>query len=120
MATLNLRRFEVQARLGLYLSLLAALPMLVAAWLVISRFQRDLGQIVYGSGGKFLLAFFGMLLASMLPALIGFGLGLSSAGQRRNDASKQSWLGFFLGGTVLTIDLILVLAFLMLRFKLPT
>lgn len=116
----NLRRFDVQARLGFYLSLAALPPMFVAAFLAINRFRPDLGQIVYGSGGKFLPAYFGMLLASMLPALVGFALGLNSAGQRRNDASRQSWIGFFLGGAVLTIDVILVLAFMMLRFKLPT
>ena len=120
MVQINLRRFEVQARLGLYLSIAAALPLLVAGYLVVKRFKPELGQIVYGSGGKFLPAFFGMVLISMVPSFVGFVLGLNSAGQRRNEASNQAWLGFFVGGTVLTLNIILVLAFLMLRFKLTT
>lgn len=120
MAQINLRRFEVQARVGMALSIISAVPMLFAAYLVFTRFKPELGQIVYGSGGKFLPAFFGMVVASLLPAFIGFVLGLNSAGQRRNEASRQSWLGFFLGGAILTLDIILVLAFLLLRFNLPT
>jgi len=120
MASINFRRFEVQARLGLYLAVAAAVPFLVAAYLVVTRFKPELGQIVYGSGGKFLPAFFGMVIASMLPSFVGFALGLNSAGQRRNEATSQAWLGFFIGGVILTLNIILVLAFMMLRFKLPT
>ena len=115
----RLRRYDVQAGYAPVLSLVSVIPFLVAAGLAFRNYHSDLGQIVYGSRGVFLPLYAGCLLLSMMPAALGFLLGWSSAGQRRNDRPTRSWIGFFVGGGVLTFDLILAVAFLMLRLEQP-
>jgi len=115
----NLRRHDVQARYAFVLVMLSLPPCASALWLGWTRFDATLGRIIYGAGGRFLPAFMGCVLMSIAPAALGFILGISSAGQRRNDQSGRSWLAFFLGGTVLTVDLILLIAFYMLRLARP-
>lgn len=117
MGSASLRRYDTQATLGFVLSVASALPFLCAAYLALGRYNSELGQIVYGSRGRFVLAFMVCVVASMLPAAAACLLGLSSAGQRRNDKPARSWLSFFLGGGILTLDIILLLAFLILRFE---
>lgn len=112
-----LRKFEVQARYAMVLALGSVAPCAFALFLGWTRFDLTLGRIVYGSQGKFVIAFVGCVLLSLAPGALAFVLGLNSAGQKRNDRSGQSWLGFFLGGLVLTADLILLIAFYMLRLK---
>ena len=58
-----------------------------------------------------------MVLCSSLPAFVGFVLGWNSAGQRRNDKPMRSWVGFFVGGGVVTLDVVLMLAFYLLRLQ---
>lgn len=113
----GLRRFEVQAGVALTLALVSLLPFLAAAWLVASRYHADLRLIIYGADGRFVPALLVCLLASMVPAGCALLLGWNSAGQRRNDKPARSWVGFFVGGGVLTFDVILLLAFVMLRMK---
>lgn len=119
MAFAGLRRFDVQANYALGLALGSVVPLLGAISLAIKNYNPDVGQIIYGSKGSFVIAYFGCVLASALSAGVGFFFGLNSAGQRRNDKPARSWAGFFLGGSVLTADIILTLAFLILRFKQP-
>ncbi len=92
--------------------------MAVAAWLARRNYNDQLGRIVFGSDGFFLLTFAGCVLVSMIIASIGFALGWNSAGQARNNRSAASWAGFFLSGAVLSANIILVLALYMLRLKL--
>ncbi len=113
----RLRRYDVQAGVAAGLSIASTVPFLGALWLVVTRYDGTLGQIVYGSQGRFLLAFVGCVLLSSAPGAVAFLLGWNSAGQRRNDKSTRSWIGFFLGGAVVTSNLILLIAFFMLRFE---
>ena len=115
----RLRRFDVQADFAIATAFVAALPCLAALGLAFRNFQREWGQIVYGAKGFFLPAFLGCLVLSILLGAVAFALGLNSAGHRRNDKQARSWAGFFVGGTVLTADLILLIAFFMLRFESP-
>ena len=115
----HLRRYDVQASYACVLSTVSAVPLLGAAALAFRNYHHDLGQIIYGSKGFFLPAFGGCLLLSMVPAAIGMLLGWSSAGQRRNDKPMHSWIGFFVGGGILTFDLILLIAFWMLHLQQP-
>jgi len=113
----SLRKYEVQARYSAALAVCSLAPCAFALLLVWKRFDLTLGRIVYGAQGRFVLAFAGCVLASLAASALGFVLGWNSAGQRRNEKSARSWAGFFIGGGVLTLDLILLIAFYMLRLK---
>lgn len=117
MAKGRLRRYDVQADYAFVLSLLSIVPFILAAVLAIRNYDGVIGKIVYGSNSLFVPAFGACLLFSMIPAGIGSILGWNSAGQRRNDNSARSWSGFFVGGFILTFDLILAIAFFMLRLS---
>ena len=120
MARASLRRYDVQAVYALILSAAAVVPCLGAAALFYKDFHFDVGQIIYQEGSKFLPAYLGTIAISGLLGVIGFLLGWSSAGQRRNPRQTWSWVGFFLGGFVTTADLILLVAFVLLRLQTPT
>jgi len=115
----SLRRYDVQAKYACTLSLLSIAPFICAVAVAYRNYDHDLGQIIYGSKGFLLPAFGGCVLLSMVPGAIGFVLGWSSAGQHRNDKPARSWIGFFVGGAILTFNLILLIAFLMLRLEKP-
>ncbi|MHC4696488.1 MAG: hypothetical protein ACYTFA_07095 [Planctomycetota bacterium] len=111
----RLRRYDVQAKYACTLSFVSIAPFFAAMWLVQRNVHWDLRQIIYSSDGLFQPAFVVCILASMAPAALAVILGWSSAGQRRNDRPARSWIGFFLGGSILTFDMILAIAFFMLR-----
>lgn len=113
----QLRRYDQQARWSAWLAGGSILPFLAGAYLILSRYESVLGRIVYGAGGNFVAAFAVTVLVSLAIAAAGAMLGLSSAGQRRNDKSALSWFGFLLGGLIATLDLVLLLAFAMLRLQ---
>ena len=119
MASGSLRRFDVQANYAMILALVSAVPGLGAIVLAVRNYNGELGQIVYGEGGFFVPSFLGCAFVSAGAAALAAGLGLSSAGQRRNERQRRSWIGFFLGSGVLTLDIILLIAFMMLRLKNP-
>ncbi len=111
----HLRRYDVQADYACVLSLISVVPFLGGVALVLRNYHHELGQIIYGSKGLYLPVFLGCLFFSTVPSAIGFLLGWNSAGQRRNNKPRRSWIGFFLGGSILTLELILFIAFYMLR-----
>ncbi len=113
----HLRRFDVQAQYAAILSIASAIPGLFGLYLVFDRYNAQLRQIIYGAEGRFVVVLGACMVASALLAAVAFALGWNSAGQRRNDRQRRSWFGFFLGGAVLTMDAILMLAFMMLRLK---
>ena len=119
MSLTQLKRFDVQANLAVTLSILSTVPFLAAAALAVRNFDRDLAQITYGAGSRFVPLLLACILLSMAPSFVGFALGWNSAGQRRNDKSNRSWIGFFVGGLILTLDFILLLAFWKLRLEIP-
>ena len=112
------RRYEIQAVWSIGLALVSLGPALTAAWLVLRNYDDQLGRIVYGSGGFFLGTFAACVVVSTAIAFFGFALGWNSAGQTRNHRSGASWAGFFLGGAALSVNVILMLAFYMLRIRL--
>lgn len=117
MALGSLRRFEVQARVSVILAVVSVVPLVIAAALVYRNYHAELRQIIYGAEGRFVPLFLGMVLCSLLPAFLGFVLGWNSAGQRRNDKPMRSWVGFFVGGGVVTLDIVLMWAFYVLRLQ---
>lgn len=119
MALDRLRRFDVQANYARFLSLASVVPMIGGLLLAYRNYRHDLGQIIYGENGTFVAMFAACVLVSMAPAAIGSALGWSSAGQRRNDHQARSWVGFFVGAVVVSVDIVLLAAFVMLRFEQP-
>jgi NO-binding membrane sensor protein with MHYT domain len=115
----GLRRYDAQARYAAVLAVLSVVPAVMAVTLALRNYQRELGQIVYGQGGYFVPALLGCVLGSVASAGLAFVLGWSSLGQRRNDRPARSWIGFFVGGVVLTLNLIVLIAFWMLRLQRP-
>jgi uncharacterized membrane protein YdcZ (DUF606 family) len=115
-----LRRYDVQARWAFLMALGSVVPLLVAAGLTLRNFRADVSQIVYGSRSSFVIGFVAFVLLSMIPSGLALLMGMSSAGQRRNDKPTHAWVGFFLGGIVLTLNLILLIAFYKLRLVMPT
>ncbi|MFQ5494890.1 MAG: hypothetical protein ACE5EX_05875 [Phycisphaerae bacterium] len=113
------RRFDVQARYACWLALLSVLPAAAAVALAVRNYHPEMGQIVYGGKGLFLPAFLACLGLSVVPGVCGLLLGWSSAQQRRNDTPARSWIGFFVGSGVVTLDVVLLLAFAMLRLQQP-
>ncbi len=109
------RRFDVQAKYAVVLSLGSVLPLVVAATLAIRNYDHNLGQIVHGSEGLFLPVFLACLGLSLLVGAIGSALGLNSAGRRRNERPAWSWIGFLVGSTVVASNLILLIAYWMLK-----
>lgn len=116
----SLRRSDVQAKYAFVLALVSLVPFLGAAGLLLRNFRRDVGQIVYGSEGQFLPMLLGCLAFAAAPSALAFVFGWSSSGHRRNDRPGRSWFGFFVGGAVFTLCIIMALAFVMLRLKKPT
>lgn len=116
----SLRRSDVQARFSVVASAVAALSLLVQTALVVSLdkgfeyFIRDGWNmtVMYGSTRRY--AVLGATAMTLMLALAGFGLGLTSAGHRRNDKPRLSWIGFFLGAGVLCLATV-VFAFFWLR-----
>jgi len=115
MSRLNLRRFDVQARVSAALSLLAAAPMLAAGWAAWRRYDPELRAIRYGSGSWLMPALLGCAALGVIAGGLGMFLGASSAGQRRNDRQGLSWIGFFVGAIAVTGSMVVAVAFYLLK-----
>lgn len=112
MARLNLRRYDVQASVSLFLSAASVVFVIGTAVLLFYRYDADSRTVLYmiGTPRWFLL----MACAGLagLLSLLGLSLGANSAGQRRNDKQTRSWIGFFIGAFVLTMTIILLAIYL--------
>lgn len=113
MAKFSLRRFETQAQVSLLLSLASLATFGATAALMFWFLRRGLQAqefiFYYGSRGR--MAVLLAVLVTLMLAVSGFGFGLNSAGQRRNDKQQLSWIGFFIGAFVLTLTLVLAFVF---------
>ena len=110
MPNFSLRRYDTQARLGLWLSLLAAGGLVVMAAIIFRHFNPADRTVVYGPLRKILVLGSGM--TTILLSVGGFGFGLNSAGQRRNDKPVLSWIAFFVGAAVCCLAVLLLFFFL--------
>jgi len=61
--------------------------------------------------GNYKLAFLAGTGMTLMLSITGFGLGLNSVGQRRNDKQRMSWIGFFVGAAVFSLTLIIFFLF---------
>ncbi len=109
MAKFSLRRYDVQARVSVILSLTSAATLMVLTVFVLQR--MDFGEFVIVYGPLRRIAVMGCTAVTLLLSAIGFGMGLNSVGQRRNDKQGLSWIGFFVGAGVLCLALIVFFLF---------
>ncbi|MGB9624401.1 MAG: hypothetical protein ACPMAQ_06015 [Phycisphaerae bacterium] len=108
---LSLRRYDVQARVSVVLSAAALVCVAGLAVLVFQHLVIREKVIPYNPKSlRMPLVYVSGLLALGL-GIAGFGLGLNSAGQRRNDKPVHSWIGFFLGAGAITLSIILLFLF---------
>ncbi len=115
----HFRTSEAKASLALVMSTASAIPCAIATMLAYRNYDSALGQIIYGSSGRFVPALAGSVLLSLALGATAFALAWSSVLHPRNQRLVRAWIGFFLGGTILTLDLILMIAFYMIRMEQP-
>ncbi|UCD27533.1 MAG: hypothetical protein JSV03_10480 [Planctomycetota bacterium] len=109
MAKLSFRRYDTQARLSVVIALASVATMLILAFFVFRHINWPEFLIYYGKNRR--PAIYMVTALTMLLAVIGFGLGYNSAGQRRNDKQQLSWLGFFISAGVMCLTLVLFFIF---------
>ena len=111
-AKFSLRRYDVQARFSMILSLVSVVTLVGMVAVIMRRLDTEAWLIHYGKPTQ--MALYGSALVTLALAVSGFGFGLNSVGQRRNDKPQLSWIGFFVGAGVLCLALILLAFF---RFR---
>ncbi|MBI4578219.1 MAG: hypothetical protein HY718_00860 [Planctomycetes bacterium] len=109
MAKFSLRRFDTQAQASVLLSLLSVVSLAALAFFVMGRMSFSEFTPYYGGNRR--MAILGAGVVTLLLSGAGFGFGLNSAGQRRNDKQQLSWLGFFVGAIVLALALVMLVLF---------
>jgi len=116
---LSLRRYEDQATASVVLSICSLLCLIPLAWMVFRHFDLAQRWIWYNpKTARLLLVLLGGVASGGL-GLLAFGLGINSAGQRRNIYSGRSWLGFLLGAAGMLVAFLLVACFWFLRKPIP-
>lgn len=110
MAKFSMSRPDTQARVGAWVSLSSCLGLAGLAALVFRHMDWQQWIITYGSGRQKLILL--TAAATMLLAVTGFGMGWSSAGQRRNEKPLFSWIAFFVGAAVICLAIILMVLFI--------
>ena len=118
MASKSLRRFDVQAKVSLIISVLAGVGFVALVVLFARNYNSELGAIIYRSGSVFAPLFLVGTAATILLSTVGLVLGFNSAGQRRNDMQGRSWAGFFLGTAFLAGAIICFALFWLLKMPL--
>lgn len=116
MAKLSLRRYDVQAKVSLVIAVLSFLGMCALGLLMHHRYNPQMKMFIYGSKTLYAPAIYLTTAITMLLAATAAAMGANSAGQRRNDATRLSWAGFFVGAIVLAATIILFFMFFMNKF----
>ena len=110
MAKFSLRRYDTQARVSVIVSLASIVSLMALVLLLYRNLAWSERAIFYGNPA-YKLAVYGAGFVTLLMAASGFGFGLNSAGQRRNDKPQSSWTGFFIGAAVLCLTVVLLFIF---------
>jgi hypothetical protein len=110
-AKFSLRRYEDQATASVVLAIAALILAIPLAYLVFRHFSAEFGWIWYNpkSPRRLLVLVFTAMTGGV--ALLGFGFGLNSLGQRRNTNQNRSWLGLVLGGVGMLAAFLLLACF---------
>lgn len=108
----SLRKPESQATVALVLSLIGASMVIPLAYGALQDMNWGERVILYGNPQRvvFIVA---TTLVGIGAALVGFGMGFSSATNRRNTMPGRGWLAFFISAAALCLTIILFLWFWM-------
>lgn len=117
MAKFSLRNYETQARVSQLLAWVSVIPLvgligvILRAMLKNKITQEEVWVIYYGGPTK--MAVYLSAALTLVLAGAAFGLGVNSAGQRRNDRQRASWIGFFVSAAVLLLTIVMIAVFMM-------
>lgn len=117
---MNFRDSELQARLGLITSGAGAFFVLLQAYITLENFNLAEKSIAFNPQT---LRYPAILLTAGLAGLlagIGFVLGVSSLGHKRNNRQRESWIGFLLGALVICLVIVLFVMFKMFGLTIIT
>ena len=119
MARGSLRRYDVQAKVSLWVSCAAVLGMLVLVYLLFLKgnYSRELRAIVFGAKSMYGPAVFLVTAGTLVLAAVGAALGANSAGQRRNTTPQRSWAAFFISAATMSLTIILFAVFWFFRMR---
>ncbi len=106
-----LRRYDVQAKVSLILSAVGMLGTVALFLLALRNFKTDLRVIVYAKDGMFAPLMLIGVAVTLVIAATGVAMGANSAGQKRNELGKLSWLAFFIGVAAISGALIVFVGF---------
>lgn len=112
MAKFSLRRYENQALASLVLGIVSCVTLITQAFLVFRHINISEWTVLYGNVNRRYM----VLCTTAVTLLLGFsalGLGFNSAGQRRNERPRTSWVGFFLGVGVVCLAAVIMFFFQM-------
>lgn len=105
----NLKTYEGQAKASVILAVISLLCSITAAVGILQRFSFEQFEIILKS--KRFAMIMAVIGVAVIAGAIGFFMGLSGAGEKRNKASQLSWMGFFLNAGVITLALSLLAFF---------
>ena len=111
MAGFSLRKVDNQATASAVLSISSLFFVAGLVWLVFRYVDWETLSIFYMSGTLRLPAIGACGLLALGLSVLGFGFGISSAGERRNQKNHLSWTGFFVGAFSICVTLVLLATF---------
>lgn len=111
MAQFSLRKVDNQATTSAVLSFSSLFFVVGLAVLVLRHIDWGTLSIFYKSGTLRMPAIAACGLLALGLSVLGFGFGISSAGERRNQKNHLSWAGFFVGAVSICVTLILLATF---------
>lgn len=110
MAKFSLRRYDTQARMSVIFGMLSALGILALGVLVFHNFDFSEMAIPYARPWRRQVVFL-TAAVTLGIATTALGFGFNSAGQRRNERPRESWIGFFVGAGCICLALALLFLF---------
>jgi hypothetical protein len=108
-AKFSLRRYETQAAVSVGAAVAAAVMLGGLTFLVMQHF--DFGELALYYGPTRRMVILAATAVTLLVSVIGFGFGINSVGQRRNEQQNRSWLGFFVSAVVFCLTLVVFALF---------
>jgi hypothetical protein len=108
-AKFSLRRYDTQAKVSIYIAIASVVTLLGQAFLVLQNISTQDAVIYYGPTRR--MAVLGATATTLFLAVLAFGFGFNSVGQRRNDKQALSWAGFFVGAGVFCLSIIVYYLF---------